>query len=151
MTEAGEHLDLSELLTRSGWHPGRRVDVEDVLSVWRQGGYRASSAAVEFVQEFNGLELAYPRYFPEDGVDGLSLDAVSGTRGISQSLVREYEERVHEELCPVGRAASGHMTLVIGPSGKVYAGYDKYLAVFGENWREALSNIINRVQPPRIP
>jgi len=151
VTHDADHFDLVKLLAHSGWHPDRRVNVQDVLSIWRQRGYRASDAAIAFAQEFNGIELVYPRYFVEDGVDRCSLDAVTATRGINRSLVKEYEERVHEALCPIGRAASGHLTLVMGPSGKVYAGYDKYLALFGDNSRAALNNLIKRVQPTRIP
>ena len=44
-------------------------------------------------------------------------------------------------LCPAGLAASLHIMLMIAPSGKVFSGYDSFLALYGENGREAMEYI----------
>jgi hypothetical protein len=40
-----------------------------------------------------------------------------------------WSRRAGEALCPIGQAFCGHMTLVLGASGTVYAGMDDILKV----------------------
>jgi hypothetical protein len=138
---------LIEILGGAGWFDGRHVSVEAALSAWRADGHTPSYAAIDFVAEFNGLSFAYPRSAAVGGMDNCSLDAIAATGAIFSSVVREYEGRTGETLCPVGQAASGHITLLVGNSGRVYGGYDRFLAAYGENGRTAIVAIYDRIRP----
>jgi hypothetical protein len=142
--------ELAGLLGESGWSPSRRIDVADAVTGWVQRGYTASAAAREFVAEFDGITFTYPRHPLDGGTHTCVLDAVAATRSVAPARVREYQERTGEPLCPVGRAASGHVVLLVAASGRVYGGYDDFLARYGDNGRQALRNIYHRIDPVRL-
>jgi hypothetical protein len=143
-------LRLADILGASGWFEGRRVPVDSALSVWRGDGHVPTSAATDFVAEFDGLMFEYPRSVSVGGMDSCSLDAVAATAAIFPSVVREYEDRVGETLCPVGETASAHVTLMVGSSGRIYGGYDRFLAVYGDDGRHAVVSIFDRVKPLQV-
>jgi hypothetical protein len=78
------------------------------------------------------------------------MDALRATRSIASSVVRNYERRVSETLCPIGIAASGHLILLIAPSGRTYGGYDNFLARYGDGGFDALCAILNGNKGARI-
>lgn len=143
-------LRLVEILEDSGWFNGRHISVEAAILAWRAGGHTPTVAAIDFVAEFDGISFAYPRSVSVGGMDNCSLDAIAATRAIFSSVVREYEVRVSETLCPVGRAASAHITLLVGNSGRVYGGYDRFLAVYGEDGHDAIIAIYDRTRPLKV-
>lgn len=143
-------LRLSDILGASGWFEGRRVSVDSALSAWRGDGHVPTSSATDFVAEFDGLAFEYPRNVSLGGMDSCSLDAVAATAAIFPSVVREYEDRVGETLCPVGRTASAHVTLMVGRSGRIYGGYDRFLAVYGDDARHAVVSIFDRAKHVQV-
>ena len=146
MTGMVSDEQLADILAPAGWHPSRRVNIDEARGLWLQRGHTASEAAVNFASEFDGITFKYPRHKPADGEYQCSIDAILAARSIHPSVVRSYEERVHEPLCPVGLAASGHVVLMISPSGKIFGGYDAFLALYGETGREAIWNIFHRIK-----
>ncbi|MEV7006699.1 SUKH-3 domain-containing protein [Streptosporangium sp. NPDC051022] len=135
----------------AGWFPSRGADTRAAADIWAQVGHTSSRAAEEFVAEFDGLSIAYPRHPSVGGEDRCVLDAVLATRSIHPATVRSYERRVSETLCPVGTAASSHLTLMVTPSGRVYGGYDAFLALYGESGRDAIWNICHRIRGVPVP
>jgi len=141
---------LVEIFKSSGWFDGRHVAVEPALSAWRANGHVPTPAASEFVAEFDGLSFKYPRRPLVGGEDNCLLDAVAAVEGVFSSVVREYEVRVGEILCPVGKAASAHIVLMVAKSGRVYGGYDQFLALYGIDGRDAIVNIFDRTKPIKL-
>jgi hypothetical protein len=132
----------------------RKVDTADTVRSWLSVGCKPSEAAIEFAMEFDGITFEYPRHASVGGLDVCYLDGARATRAVHESRIREYEVRVNESLCPIGRAASNHQALVMAPSGKVYGGYDSNLVLLGNSGREAIWRIFGRREPlchvPRI-
>lgn len=143
--------ELAEILAGSVWYPSRHVDTAAVESFWEQSGVEASEAARKFAAEFDGVVFDYPRHPVDGGVHYCALDAVRATRSIHPETRRSYEGRVLESLCPIGISASGHLILLMGTSGRVFGGYDAFLALYGESGRQAISNTFHRVRPARLP
>lgn len=104
-----------------------------------------------FVSEFDGTSFRYVRGAPGDRYEEeCVLDVVAAIRGTYSSRVREYERRVGEDLWPVGFTGSGHVVLMMSASGKVYGGYDDYLALYGEGGRIAIRNIADGESVVRV-
>ncbi|WP_326954013.1 SUKH-3 domain-containing protein [Amycolatopsis sp. NBC_01286] len=137
---------LAVIFSDSNWSPARVVDVEGVKVAWLRAGHVPSEAAIEFVAEFDRTTFRYPRHESIGGDQDCSLDAVEAVRSTFPIVIRSYEKRVGENLCPVGIAASRHLNLMLSSSGKMFGGYDSFLACYGGSGREAIWNIYNRVK-----
>ena len=148
MTGVGEDAVFAAVLEAAGWFGDRRVDTGPAEVAWRARGYPVSDAAREFVASFDGIRFQYPQtLLPGLGrPDSCVLDAVEATGAIFESTVRSYEQRVLENLCPVGLAASRHLVLLISPSGRVYGGYDSFLGLYGEDGYQAVRRIFHRIK-----
>ncbi|MEV8635113.1 SUKH-3 domain-containing protein [Streptosporangium sp. NPDC051023] len=94
----------------------------------------ASQTAENFASEFDGLSIGYPKHVSAGRQDRCLLDAALATRSIHPATVHSYEWRVSETLCPVGTAASSHLTLMITPSGRLYGGYDAWPTVLSSGY-----------------
>jgi hypothetical protein len=148
MTDVDRSGECAAALAAAGWSLERRVDTSAAMAAWTGLGCLSSDAALGFVANFDGLVVEYAQTVPAGTgrTDTCVLSAVEATRSVFEPVVRGYEERVGESLCPVGLAASGHLVLVMAPSGRVYGGYDKFLSRYGENGFEAVCRIVNRIK-----
>jgi len=143
MTETNACAEFVDAISAVGWSTDRRVDTGGAVTAWEERGHVSSDAALLFAANFDGIEFDYPRaHLPGTRpTDSCVLDAAKATRSISDVVVRSYESRVSETLCPVGIAGSGHLVLLVAPSGRTYGGYDNFLARYGESGFEALCAI----------
>ncbi|MEU8797133.1 SUKH-3 domain-containing protein [Spirillospora sp. NPDC048819] len=142
--------EFTALVGPAGWFPFRRVDTSAAVEMWTERGFALSRAAVAFVAEFDQISLEYPRHPSVGGMHTCLLDAVQATRSIYTETLNSYSERVQEQLCPIGLAASSHLVLMIAPTGRIYGGYANFLAYYGSNGREAIWNICHRIDGLRI-
>jgi hypothetical protein len=143
--------ELVEVLKGSAWYPGRTIRTDEVEAAWAERGITASEVVRDFVAEFNGVEFRYARHPLAGGTDLCVLDAIKATRSVHREWLAAYEVRAQEPLWPIGIAASGHVVLMMSPTGRVIGGYDDFLAVYGENGRQALRNIAHRREPVHLP
>ena len=151
MTEVADDDKFLAALNGAGWNPGRNTSTEEAEAAWMERGYAPSPSGVAFVSEFDGLTLMYPKHPSIGGERELKLDAVTATRSLHPDLARVYEGRVNEALVPVGMAASHHLTLLISESGKLYGGYDSFLALYGDTGMAGIRNIYQRIKGVKVP
>lgn len=151
MTEVADDDKFLAALNGAGWNPGRNTSTEEAEAAWMERGYAPSVSGVAFVSEFDGLTLMYPKHPSIGGKKELKLDAVTATRSLHPDLARGYEGRVKEALVPVGMAASHHLTLLISESGKLYGGYDSFLALYGDTGMAGIRNIYQRIRGVKVP
>src|SRR5262249_42342959 len=114
-----DDADFIDTLTRSGWFRSRQVDTSGAEAVWREHGHEPHRAALGFVANVAGISFRYPRGRLDPGEHTCVLNAADATSAIYDSVVRDYEVRVAEPLCPVGFAASKNLILMMAPSGRV--------------------------------
>jgi hypothetical protein len=145
VTDSSLCQEFEAAITTAGWSGDRRTSTEAAIEIWNERGHLPSDAALELVSNFNGIEFQYSRaHLPGTRpTDQCVMDVVMATRSIAAPVVRNYESRILEPLCPVGMAASGHLILLIAPSGRTYGGYDTFLARYGSGGFEALCAIFN--------
>ncbi|MEV6210299.1 SUKH-3 domain-containing protein [Kitasatospora sp. NPDC051914] len=133
-----------------GWSPIRRVDVSEALAAWKADGHYPLEPAIEVASRLDGLSFRYPRPAVGESPDECSFDAAAASRSIYPQVVRGYENAIGSQLCPVGVTASRHVVLMVSGDGAIYGGYDRFLARYGGDWREAIWVIYNRISPSRI-
>lgn len=64
--------------------------------------------------------------------------------GFDPSWAENYGSRVGETLTLIGNAYSEHLTLLRGPSGKFYGGYDQFLCYLGSSPEELIDNLLDQ-------
>ena len=110
-------MDALTLLRRSGWAPGRKVDVADELVFMVAEGFRATAAAEGFLSEYSGLQISW-----ETKSNPLILSGRVAARGVDSGWCDAYSEALGVTLSPVGQYSN--MTLYIDPSGRLWGGFD---------------------------
>lgn len=143
MSESSLSGSVERALISSGWIPGRTVDITPYIACWDRRGILMNAAAMQFCREFGGLKIHHSPHVEIAGAkysDFTFFDVVYAVDGISDRSLDEFSRLAQERLCPVGSNRS-HMTVMIAPSGKVFAGVDNYLFLVGSNPIEALTSI----------
>ena len=138
-------------LHRSGWVPNRQVSVGPAVTALEAEGYPVSEAAREFLKQFGGLTILFPHHQIVGQEDDLRVDPLRAIQGIWPERVAKYSERAGEELCLVGEVYRGHMALLMGASGRLYAGADELLLLLGASARDALDGLCRGAAPTELP
>lgn len=152
MSGAAIHESAIAVLRMAGWFPGRIVNTTNYVESWGRRGVSTNLPAEDFCREFGGLEIHHPPRVSVGGreySDFTNLDPVSAVSGISEVALREYSRLAGEALCPVGINRS-HMTVLIGPSGRVVGGVDNYLFELGADLKDAINKITAGIPPRKI-
>ena len=141
---------IQDIFKRYGWTGKSVKDVSYYTSGLEQEGYPVSEAARDFLSKFGGfVDIVHPTINPN--IFGkLHFDAVKAAKGISRGWFEDYERRVGESLTVIGESHNGHSTLVMSPSGKVYAVFDGLMRLKGSNYAEALDAIYQCRETPEI-
>ncbi|WP_176560085.1 SUKH-3 domain-containing protein [Brevibacillus dissolubilis] len=126
------------LLRKAGWQPDRKIDITDYISVLENEGYTLFPAAIEFLTEFGGLKVTHPHHMVKKSDDFFQTNASVAAEDIWRERVETYEERIGESLVVIGQAYKTHMTMMISPTGRVFAAYDDLLILLGNSPAEAL-------------
>jgi len=152
LTDGGLGRHARACLARAGWTAQRRTDIGPHLRQLEADGYAVSETVREFLARFGGLRLTYPHFRVPQENDSCHFDAAEAARGIFPATVAKWAEGVGEPLCPIGEAFSGHMTLVMTPSGAVYAGFEDTLVHVGDTPVDAINSLCEgREDERRIP
>ena len=110
-------MDAQSLLQRSGWFPGRRIDVTGDLASVMSGGFAVTPAAERFLEEYSGLVISW-----ETNPNPLVISGREAARGVDAGWCEAYSEAIGLVLSPVGEYSN--MTLYIDPSGELWGGFD---------------------------
>lgn len=154
-----EHLCMAEfsaetrdLLQQAGWSEDRRIDTSEYEKCLKSEGYPVHAVVVDFLKRFGGLRVVYPHPRVPQTNDEFQIDPMVAAAHICLERVTEdYNERIGAQLCVIGEAFDYHMTLMIDPNGKVYAGYDDTLIYVGNSGVDAIEAICSGRDKPEIP
>src|SRR4051812_37028469 len=90
-----------QMLVNSGWAPGRRVNVDRELAMFKEAGYRTWPALTEFLREFDGIRVEHMVHGRRDAV---CFDARRAAKVVAKAWVDDYSQRVSVSMVPVGFA-----------------------------------------------
>lgn len=139
------------LLQQEGWSEDRCVDTSEYSKCLKSEGYPIHAAVVDFLKQFGGLLVVHPHHRVKEEKDEFYINPTVAAEHIYPERVEDYSERVGASLCVIGEAFSYHMTLVMNPDGKVYAGYDDTLIQVGKSGTDAIEALCSGGDMPKIP
>jgi hypothetical protein len=133
------------VLTKAGWHPGRRVITLGYRLSLSVEGYPWFPAVEQFLQAFGGLQVSFSG---AGSKDTFHFHARKAAGDVDSSWVRQnYAQRLgNPTLCVIGQAYVNHLLLFMDDTGKVYGGYDNYLCFLASSG-EAAIELICQCQP----
>jgi hypothetical protein len=139
LTEA----EIKDLLYKSGWSENRKADESALVALIKKGGYEILPKVLDFLVSFDGIEIRFINL--RNGIlDDITLGFEKGNElEPIDRITEEYELRIGRKLCVIGTAYRRHVILVMAEDGKVYGGYDGWLAKMGDSGIEAIEAIIN--------
>jgi hypothetical protein len=139
------------LLKQAGWSEDRCVDISEYEKSLQSEGYPLHEVVLNFLKRFGGLQVVYPHYRVKDEKDEFYINPTVAVADIDSGWVEEYSERIGVPLCIIGQAFSYHMTLVMAPDSKVYAGYDDTLIHVGDSGIDAIEALCSGRNMPKVP
>jgi hypothetical protein len=138
-------------LEQSGWTLDRSIDITSFTQILEGEGYHVSKAVKDFLTSFGGLRVEHPHAKAPESMDFFTLNPIEATAGICRERVETYEERTCKQLCVIGEAFRGYMTLMMSDDGMVYAAYDDLMVRVGSSGKDAIDALCNGRELERLP
>ena len=129
-----------EILRGAGWGPTRAVvPTPYIAKIWDAG--TPPDAVQKFLRQFGGLKLRFPNTRNHSVMSEFHFDHEIASRHTSPSQLLEWSGQLDESVWPVGEAHYGHMIVLMGASGCVFAGMDEVLVELGVDACAAVETI----------
>ena len=125
-------------LKKSGWSPGRSVDITKDMTAFAREGVPQFKAVVDFLREHSGLVINFDRIGP----DKIWFSGQSAAELMAPAWIESYSQRIGFRLAPVGAAYGEHLTLLIAEDGSWYGGFDDEFGSLGNSFLDALENLL---------
>ncbi|MFS0557084.1 SUKH-3 domain-containing protein [Brevibacillus sp. 179-C9.3 HS] len=126
-----------QILTESGWHPGRSVHIQSTIDFLEAKGYQVFPCVRDALKEFSGLTCRFKR--PNGDSDSFHFnpeEAYGDYYEIEDFL--EIEKRINEPVIAIGQASNEYMMLFMSESGKVFGEMGYCMVKYGNDIYEAL-------------
>jgi hypothetical protein len=132
-----------EVLLRSGWTPGRSVDVSRWQNLYAAEGLQMHDAARSFLEEFGGLTIDIGGPGVTSVREPVRFDPERCTGEGDRFL--DWSEQLDRHIVPIGDLDLGRYFLGIDEDGVVYL-VETWVASFGAT-HEALIKLIDGYAP----
>jgi len=136
VTEFSPHTE--RCLRDAGWNENFRIDVAPIVRLLEDDGFFVSPAATSFLEDFGSLHLSYPHFQDPTSVDSSHFDAVRAADAVFPARLKDWEAKAGEPLTPIGEAFREYMTLLMSPTGAVFAAMDDFVYRVAGSGREAI-------------
>ena len=121
-----------EILIGAGWAPTRAVPPSPYIAeIWEAD--IPPEAVQEFLRQFGGLKLRFPNPRDPSVTSEFHFNHEVASSHTSRLQLRDWSGRLDEAVWPVGEAHHGHMIVLMGASGHVFAGMDEVLVELGDD------------------
>jgi hypothetical protein len=124
---------------RSGWKPGRQVEVDGMLHELALAGHTLVAPVAGFLREFSGLTVV-----ADDGHRRLQIDGYKAARLADLEWCAAYARGIGRSVTPVGEQS--HMLLLMDESGAFWGGFDDLYGLLGDDIIDLVSGLL--VGPP---
>ena len=133
--------ETRRLLHKAKWKEGAQIDIGRFRDRLLTAGYKISPAVENFLSRFGGIKVVIPHPKVAGSKSTFHFNAAVAVERVFKSTVDEYSTHAGEELCVVGEAENGYLTLMVGPSGKMYAGQDDFLYLVGNDAEASIERL----------
>ena len=133
--------DTVARLARAGWTPAYSRGAAELRATYAAAGHAAPDAAVALLTRFGGLRVPIRHHIAGDE-DTFHLDPALALGSCEPDDAAAYAERLGEPaLCPVGEVWRDHATLLVAPSGRVYAAFENTVVILAETPLDAIETL----------
>jgi hypothetical protein len=129
---------IKEYLKKFGWYKGRKVNIDNIIQYFVEYEMNTFKKGLDFLEEFSGLNILINNSMSN------SIIEIDSLKGIENSAyLEDIESYFKIKLMPIGYWKSTNRTLYIDELGIIYGNNDEFVTVFGDNFYEALYNIVS--------
>ncbi|MFW6694089.1 SUKH-3 domain-containing protein [Streptomyces sp. MAR4 CNX-425] len=142
--------EAHEMLRTAGWHPGRRVEIGDVVAHLESLGVRVHTAARDFLAEFGDLHLIHE---PSAEIKGRLVTSFTDTDNARHITEHEHPFRSYvaeatgSAVCPVA-GTSFHVSVYVTEDGRFYGIRDGAVYLFGDDTASFFNQVVTGRKPP---
>ena len=141
----GLSQEVKQFLKKFGWSDERKIDIKKQKTFLENEGYEVFESAQRFLSSFADIRFEIPLDH-----DKVHFDPIKAASNIFIENIKFYEERTGEKMIPVGEN-SYHYTLLLSISGKMYAGFDDFLFLLGDDYESAIETLYYDLDKIAIP
>ncbi len=128
-------------LIDSGWYEGRKIDISDLEKSLTEDGYVVSNTVRDFLEEFGLLKISFNNPKNNKFINTIYVDPRK--TGVFKSVIDAYGRHCNTTMVPVADLPKHCMTICITEDGHFYGGYDDWLLKLGDDFFEALYNLLS--------
>ncbi|WP_432776110.1 SUKH-3 domain-containing protein [Brevibacillus gelatini] len=137
---------VRDLLQKAGWFKGREVDISQYLDFLKDEEYYIFKGATDFFKEYGGLIIQFENPKRLGSYLTLNINPIDAASSIFREVSKRYERYCNESFVIVGEIPLMEMTWYISSSGAFYGGNDDFLIHLGDDFCQALHNIVSGVK-----
>ena len=137
--------DVLQCLKKNGWNNEKR-NIDQIIKYIKQNGYEVNENLILFLERFDKFTFKFPLKKSRDKVFFVFFKMIAEDKEVAL----DYEESVGEQLIPIGEIGFYYL-IMISLSGKIYASFDGYLFLFGNNIYEMIENCYYGNKVEEIP
>ena len=137
--------DVLQCLKKNGWNNEKR-NIDQIIKYIKQNGYEVNENLILFLERFDKFTFKFPLKKSRDKVFFDCEKMIAEDKEVAL----DYEESVGEQLIPIGEIGFYYL-IMISLSGKIYASFDGYLFLFGNNIYEMIENCYYGNKVEEIP
>lgn len=134
--------ELEYLITKSGWYHQREIEISHHLEFFYKEEYTVFDKATEFLKEFGDLIIEFENPKRHGNYLTLSISPIQAAGSVFREVSRRYERYSSQPFAIVGEIDSMDMTWYISQSGVFWGGFDDFLVRLGDDFYQALTNMI---------
>lgn len=138
--------EVEDVLRAAGWSPERRTAVENWTTLFEDEGIHAHQAAIDFLQEFGGLDVEIHGPGVTKAKEPFELDP-SLCEG-EEGRFTEFGRRIGREIFPIGELDHGRYLLGIDQNTEIYV-VETWIASFGP-MPAAMDSLVLGMKPMSI-
>lgn len=129
-------------LKKAGYFEGRKVNISDILQMYKAYDYHYNSNQEAFMEKYAGLEIQYNHpIWKQDLI--LRLNPIEAQRAITMDVVKEYNKFLQDDLLIIGDIEMENMTLFLSEKGLYFTGYDDCLINWGDDFETMLNMLMS--------
>ena len=136
---------INNILIQSGWYPNRKVSKPYCIEVLKK--YKTFEKLTSFITEYDELVITFDNPKNKSFKSNLIIKPIIADSEIDTTILKSYEIYTGLKLIPTAIIYEYSMIICISEIGSFFGGNDDWLIKLGDNFEEALSNLINGTMP----
>ena len=133
--------ELKQLLRESSWTPAYSVDTSAYQRSLEGEGFTLFPAVLDFLQRFGGIQVSGSDPLTNTKYEWFAIDPVGACTMRPLRFYQKLTSLLGQPVCPVGKSANSHMTLLMDAEGNFYTTLERGVYFMGKTVPEAFASL----------